>query len=79
MLNLNHSGPAVYEETRFEAILEDETEKRRRFQSAFRVPKQNRVFRSSVTKLESGDESGNEFHDESVDPRFNIRPSSEWH
>ena len=61
------TGPSVYEETRFEAILEDETEKRRRFQSAFKVPNQRRLLQSSVTKPDSDPEHSGPWQLESND------------
>jgi hypothetical protein len=47
-ISLNAAVPAAYEETTYEAILEDSTEQRRRFQSAFRVPDRGRVFQVSA-------------------------------
>ena len=67
--------------------MEDGTENRRRFQSAFRVPSHKKVIQGSVVKQDSEDDSSDKLRwkdeddedeadgeDEDVDPRFNFRP-----
>ena len=75
--------------------MEDGTDNRRRFQSAFRVPSHKKVLQGSVVKQDSEDDSSDKLRwkdddddddeegDDDVDPRFNFRPKQNgqtyWH